>query len=380
MSLQSLVFCSDEKIVRVLRRVLSDLEIAVDHCVTADTVIRRLTRQRFEAVIVDCADEEQAAQILKSVRSAPCNKHAVSVALVDGQTALRSAFEMGAHFVLYKPISSERAKASFRAARALMKRERRRNERIPNEFPVMLLGHGKQDAQRTNSVDLSEGGIAVQLPAHLNRSGQVQVKFTLPETEFAVNCVGEIAWENAAHQAGVRFRNLDEETREQIKKWVRSHSADPEKDDAPVQCKLTDLSLGGCYLETATPFPLNTRVKLSMRVGEFQIDAEGIIRVVHAELGMGVEFRQRTPQQRESVDKFIQALMNSNGVLPDLLVEPEGIESDPGEPGANSNQEQMEDPLIELFHKKAQLSTEAFLAELRRQRRSTPDHTQAASL
>ena len=117
-----------------------------------------------------------------------------------------------------------------------------------------------------------------------------------------------------------------------------------------------------------------------MRVGEFQIDAEGIIRVVHAELGMGVEFRQRTPQQRESVDKFIQALMNSNGVLPDLLVEPEGIESDPGEPGANSNQEQMEDPLIELFHKKAQLSTEAFLAELRRQRRSTPDHTQAASL
>src|SRR5690348_16425907 len=113
MTLQSLVFCSDEKIVRVLRRVLSDLEIAIEHCATADMVVRRLTRQRFEAVIVDCSDEAQAAQILKSVRSAPCNKHAVSVALVDGQTALRSAFEMGAHFVLYKPISSERAKASF---------------------------------------------------------------------------------------------------------------------------------------------------------------------------------------------------------------------------------------------------------------------------
>ena len=32
MSLKSLVLCSDEKIVRVLRRVLSDLEIGIEHC------------------------------------------------------------------------------------------------------------------------------------------------------------------------------------------------------------------------------------------------------------------------------------------------------------------------------------------------------------
>jgi hypothetical protein len=40
MSLQSLVFCPDEKIVRVLRRVLSDLEIAVERCSDADSAIR----------------------------------------------------------------------------------------------------------------------------------------------------------------------------------------------------------------------------------------------------------------------------------------------------------------------------------------------------
>src|SRR5882757_6596638 len=136
MSLQSLVFCPDEKIVRVLRRVLSDLEIAVERCSDADSAIRKLTRQRFEAVIVDCTDEAVASQVLKSARSAPCNKRAVAVSIIDGQKALRSAFDLGAHFVLYKPISSERAKSSFRAARALMKRERRRNTRFPVEIPV----------------------------------------------------------------------------------------------------------------------------------------------------------------------------------------------------------------------------------------------------
>src|SRR5947209_11158683 len=89
MSLQSLVFCPDEKIVRVLRRVLSDLEIAVERCSDADSAIRKLTRQRFEAVIVDCSDEHTASLVLKSARSAPCNKHAVAVAIVDGNTKLR---------------------------------------------------------------------------------------------------------------------------------------------------------------------------------------------------------------------------------------------------------------------------------------------------
>jgi hypothetical protein len=33
------------------------------------------------------------------------NKKSVAVAIIDEQTALRRAFEMGAHFVVFKPIS-----------------------------------------------------------------------------------------------------------------------------------------------------------------------------------------------------------------------------------------------------------------------------------
>src|SRR5256886_16974097 len=99
MSLQSLVFCPDEKIVRVLRRVLSDLEIAVERCSDADSAIRKLTRQRVEAVIVDCSDEDVASQVLKSARFGPSNKNPVAVPIVDGTTKPHSAFGLGAHFV-----------------------------------------------------------------------------------------------------------------------------------------------------------------------------------------------------------------------------------------------------------------------------------------
>ena len=82
MSLQALVFCADEKVVRVLRRVLSELEIGMELCPDAESAIHKLTRRRFEAVIVDCADPRTASRVLRSARSAPCNKRAVAVAIV----------------------------------------------------------------------------------------------------------------------------------------------------------------------------------------------------------------------------------------------------------------------------------------------------------
>ena len=106
MSLKSLLLCADEKIVRVLRRVLGDLDIDVELCADADSALRKLTRQRFEAIIVDITDEG-ASEVLHSVRNAPCNKQAVAVAIVEPLIGLKAVFALGAHFVLYKPVSIE---------------------------------------------------------------------------------------------------------------------------------------------------------------------------------------------------------------------------------------------------------------------------------
>ena len=49
---------------------------------------------------------------------------------------------------------------------------------------------------------------------------------------------------------------------------------------------------------------------------------------MHPDLGMGVEFTQATEQQRADVERFIHALtMARNGALPEILVEPEGLET-----------------------------------------------------
>jgi len=369
MSLKSLLLCSDEKIVRVLRRTLGDLEIGVELCADADSALRKLTRERFEAIIVDCSDTG-AADVLRSARNALCNKRAVAVAIVDPVTGLRSVFDIGAHFVLYKPVSTERAKTSFRAARALMKRERRRNFRIPVQIPVEIKNANTDSALRVTTVDVSEGGMAVRIPHKGRRpTGRWQISFTLPGTQAAMNLPAEFAWEGNTQQAGLRFLEVTPEMSHQLNDWLKQNSPEVEQDDPPVRCQLTDLSLGGCYLEIPSPFPISTRVTLSMSVAGLELRAEGVVRVMHPEKGMGVEFTQTTPQHRQVLEKFLGVLTDNRNLLPELLVQPEGLETDPVPVTvALSAAPEHDDPLLALFRTQSTLPVDSFLNELRKQR------------
>ena len=374
MSLKSLVLCSDEKIVRVLRRVLGDLDIDMELCSGADSALRRLTRQRFEAIIVDVIDNG-ATEVLRSARSAPCNRQAVALAIVEPAIGLKAVFAIGAHFVLYKPVSSERAKASFRAARALMKSERRRNARIAVQIPVVVRSLGIGGNMKVDTIDLSEGGMAVSMSGGKRPSNPLQISFTLPGTDRPLEIPAEFAWEASSQQAGLRFVQPSPEVTQALREWLRQNSPDAEQDDPPIRCQLTDLSLGGCYLEISSPFPVGTRVTLSMRAAGIEVRVQGMVRVMHPDKGMGVELTQGTTEHRAAVEKFLGVLNQNRTLLPELLVQPEGLETAlPAQPVMSDH----EDPLLQLFYGE-HLSTEDFHEALRKQRAIPPIVNSAAA-
>ena len=376
MSLKALLLCSDEKIVRVLRRTLGDLEITTELCSDPDAALRKLTRQRFEAIIADCSDDG-AFEVLKSARSAPCNRQAIAVAIVEPVVGLKAVFEIGAHFVLYKPVSMEKAKSSFRAARALMKSERRRNARVAVQVPVVMRNLGGTPNMKVTTVDISEGGMAVSLPERRRPSGQWQIVFTLPGTKKSLELPAEFAWEGASTQAGLRFQQVPPESARLLREWLKQNSPDAEQDDPPIRCQLTDLSLGGCYLEISSPFPVSSRVALSMRAAAVEVRVQGVVRVMHPDRGMGVEFTQNTPEHRAALEKFLQVLNENRTLLPEMLVEPEGLESDAV--AAKSSTAAGDDPLLELFRQDP-VSTDEFHEALRKQRAIVPPVAQDAAV
>ncbi|HVI07778.1 MAG TPA: PilZ domain-containing protein [Candidatus Binatia bacterium] len=365
MNLQSLLLCSDEKIVRVLRRTLGDLEIGVEHCSNSDAALRRLTRERFEAIIVDCA-MDGAESVLRSARRAAGNKRAVAVAILDSDTAIRSAFDLGAHFILYKPVSVERAKSSFRAARALMKKERRRNARLTMQVPVEMSNRETGAQLKVKTADIGEGGLAVILPRRQRLHGRWQLEFTLPGSSTGQTVSAEFAWEGTGNQVGLRFIDQTAEFTRELREWLRRNSDDIEIDDPPAHCRLTDLSLGGCYLDVASPFPISTRVSLTMRAARTELQIAGVVRVMHPERGMGVEFAHGN-NTGSALENFLNVLTQNREVQPEILVEPEGLETESG-----WREQDVEpflgDTLLGLFRTQASLPPEAFQMELQKQR------------
>src|SRR5258708_12613092 len=170
----------------------------------------------------------------------------------------------------------------------------------------------------------------------------------------------------------MRLLSLAAGMRDRLNAWLERRAPEFEQDDPPAPCKLTDLSLGGCYLATASPFPVRTRIILSMKVASVSFRAEGVVLVMHSDLGMGIEFAQTTEPQRNDLEKFIQAMTNSTGSLPELLAEPEGLDS--GEPVSVPNPGTgVEDPLLDLFPKKTSLPSSDSHTDLPNQRTPTPN-------
>ncbi len=381
MNLKSLLMSSDEKTVRVLRRVLSDMEIDVEHCTSGGAAIRRITRQRFEAIIVDGANPEEAGSVLQGAKAAPVNKRALTIVLVEFPLGLKGGFEMGAHFVLHKPLAVERAKASFRAVRALMKCERRLQMRIAVQIPVECFGSARYKAK---TLDLCEGGMAIQFSGRVAKENSLRFSLELPGTDKILEIAGEMAWEGKGDQAGVRFKDATDWQRNVLRRWMNSQLPEPEQDDPPVNCRLTDLSLGGGYLTTNSPFPRGTRVFLKIKTADLEVRAGGLVLVAHPEFGMGVEFFQTTPEQRAQVLRLITTLRAGGDKSPELQVEPDGLETPSFCDGvamfkSGTEDSGARDALVDLFRHKFQMPVEAFMEQMREQRQIESQSANASS-
>src|SRR5579862_8435461 len=371
MTFRALLVSKDEEAAGVLTPVLSRCGVTVGCCGYPEALCR-LTEEKFDSVIVDFDDPHSASLVLQNASETSSGPKAVTVALLSDKTKVRNVFGAGANFILYKPISPEQAEASLRAATALIKRERRRSFRVPLQIPIQIQA---QNGPMLEGIllDLSEDGMDVLAAQPLSPTTSVTAHFTLPGSDAAIQASGEIAWATPNGQAGVRLVDVPEDIRATLKAWVAANAPElPPPDPEPVsQCTLTDLSLGGCYVETESPFPERSGITLALNAEDMEVQAEGMVRVMHPGFGMGIEFASRTTDERAHVAKFIEFLTSRPGTVPALSVTPRALtEGDNYNLDGASSKEELEDPLLELLHNHESLGQEEFLQKLRQQRSS----------
>jgi DNA-binding response OmpR family regulator len=351
-----------------LRQILARFEVESARVNDAPEALQLLQERPTDLVFVDFSDAAMAASLLQALTAANANSTLLLVALVDDDTQRPMALELGAHFVLYRPASEGAVRSLMTAISSLMNRDRRRAARVPIQLPVSLAW---QDSPEVEGIilDLSADGmdvLAAESPASFT---ELSFAFYLADSTEAIRGRGTVAWARANGEAGVRFETLADADRDALTAWLRSTASGKSDGSAApaIPGKLTDLSLGGCYVETGSPLPPATRLELCLKAGTREAHAEGLVRILHPAHGMGIEFASETEAQKQAVEEFLQFLISAPDSAPELSVVPrELLPREQAFAGLSDDSEI--DPLLYLLRHEEGRSQVDFLAELASQR------------
>jgi CheY-like chemotaxis protein len=226
MDLRALVVCPDQDSAALLTLILSELGMAAEHTPSISRGLELIDSQRFDAIILDYRADQRSDEFFARLRQSAKNRASLLIAIVDSNFNARPVFGLGANFVLYRPLSSDRTRISLRAARGLLRRERRRAPRASLSSTANVAYPG---APELNAVltDLSDGGTSIQSDKRLPPECKVYFEFALPGQEQLVRLSGEVAWQDASGRTGIRFLDVPQSSRRLMQTWLQQNNAEP---------------------------------------------------------------------------------------------------------------------------------------------------------
>ncbi len=123
MATRAFLLCGDEKAVQAVTQILDELEVSFEHSSEPAFSLKRLATQRFDLLIVDCDNAQNATQVFNSARASNFNKTSIAIAIVEGKAGVPNAFRLGASLVLTKPVSLEQARNTLRTGIGMTRKD-----------------------------------------------------------------------------------------------------------------------------------------------------------------------------------------------------------------------------------------------------------------
>ena len=136
------------------------------------------------------------------------------------------------------------------------------------------------------------------------------------------------------------------------------------------ECRLAAISLGACYLQTGTTFPVHAPVKVTVITANSEHSFRGSVRVEHVGSGMGIEFLGQGDEHRNRIAGLIEGLSAIGDKQPDVSVELAAPDKNIPLPSKSASAAAAQyDSLLGLILVGGSLKRSDFLHELEKQRR-----------
>ena len=94
-----------------------------------------------------------------------------------------------------------------------------------------------------------------------------------------------------------------------------------QSNDAPLYVSASDVSAGGCYVETILPLPRGTELSLVIWLESNKLLTNGIVRTSDPGVGMGIEFLDMKPEETARLERFLQSQLRSDEAITEFAEE-----------------------------------------------------------
>jgi protein TonB len=145
MATRAFLLCGDEKAVHAVTQILDELELSFEHSSEPAFTLKRLAAQKFDLLIVDCDNIQNATQVFNSARASNLNKNSIAIAIVEGKAGVPNAFRLGASLVLTKPVALEQVRNTLRTGVGMTRKDAP-EPKTPASFVPAIASSGRAPA------------------------------------------------------------------------------------------------------------------------------------------------------------------------------------------------------------------------------------------
>jgi PilZ domain len=214
----ALVLCTDASTRQLIIESLQPLAIRAEICENGFVAASLLDKQKFEAVIVDLLLGDEALLVLRQLRFSRANRTAVTFAIAK-ESGAEASDRPDSTFVLPRPLSAASINQTMRVAFGLVVRERRRYFRCPVAIPAFVRAREPEDIL-CRTVNISEGGIAINAPAPLDSDSAALVRFSLPDRASQLFAETKVVWRGHSGLVGLEFQYLAPPQKSELQEWL----------------------------------------------------------------------------------------------------------------------------------------------------------------
>jgi CheY-like chemotaxis protein len=215
MAFECLFVSRDPGVFRVVSRILRDLSITTNICLSSSKAAELLDRGSTDLVVIDWEGDDSSALLKKIWKLGKCKKPTV-LAVSATDCAMP-----GVHVVLRKPVTMEAGKKCLRTAYSRMLVDHRRHAR----YPVMMSVIATADSGRTLRVtvtDIGDGGVGISTKETLTVGDILSFRLHLTGTPREILAQVRVLWSRDYGRYGCEFMRIPPVDLIILHDWLKS--------------------------------------------------------------------------------------------------------------------------------------------------------------